>query len=400
MLILLAKLGTPEMVGQFTFAFAVTAPLFMFTNLQLRVVQATDSKVQFMFNDYLALRLVASAVALLVIVGLSLFLPYGNTTATVVLIVGIAKAIESVSDVCYGLMQQQERMDFISVSLMVKGALSLLLLMMGVWVSGTVVGGVLGLALAWLMVFLLYDVPTTQQLMRRFAWANSGRGTLGVRWDWSVQRRLIGLSLPLGFVMLLVSLNINIPRYLIEHVLSPRELGIFGAIAYLMLVGSIIQGALSQAASPRLAKYYADGQRQAFTKLVFYLLGISFVMGGLGIGISWLFGKPLLTLLYDVEYAQYSGLLVGLMVAAALDYLSSFLGMAITAARYFRSQVPLFATTAGTLAIACYVLIPEEGLHGAAIAMILTGVLRCLLCFAILIYALKQPIRPVISPSA
>jgi O-antigen/teichoic acid export membrane protein len=74
--------------------------------------------------------------------------------------------------------------------------------------------------------------------------------------------------------------------------------------------------------------------------------------------------------------------------------------MAITAARYFRSQVPLFATTAGTLAIACYVLIPEEGLHGAAVAMILTGVLRCLLCFAILIYALKQPIRPVISPSA
>src|SRR5690349_21224091 len=57
MLVVLAKLGSPEIVGQFALALAVTAPVFMFTNLQTRGVQATDARKEYAFGDYLALRL-------------------------------------------------------------------------------------------------------------------------------------------------------------------------------------------------------------------------------------------------------------------------------------------------------------------------------------------------------
>src|ERR1043165_9211480 len=56
MLVALAKLGDAEMVGQFALALAVTAPVLMFTNLQLRSVQATDARKDYAFGDYLALR--------------------------------------------------------------------------------------------------------------------------------------------------------------------------------------------------------------------------------------------------------------------------------------------------------------------------------------------------------
>src|SRR5689334_8730460 len=71
MLVVLAKLGSPEMVGQFTLGLAVTAPIIMFTNLQLRSVQATDAKKQYIFSDYLGLRLTSVAIALLIIVVIS-----------------------------------------------------------------------------------------------------------------------------------------------------------------------------------------------------------------------------------------------------------------------------------------------------------------------------------------
>jgi hypothetical protein len=83
---------------------------------------------------------------------------------------------------------------------------------------------------------------------------------------------------------------------------------------------------------------------------------------------------------------------VWLMVAAALEYISAFLGTGITCARYFRVQVPLFATTAVVMAITCFFLIPSQGLSGIPTAMIMTGVLRVLLCFAILAHALKSPV--------
>jgi len=60
MLVVLAKLGTPEMVGQFALGLAVTAPVLMFFNLQLRAVQSTDSQDEYSFEHYLGLRLVTT----------------------------------------------------------------------------------------------------------------------------------------------------------------------------------------------------------------------------------------------------------------------------------------------------------------------------------------------------
>src|SRR4051794_16358727 len=44
MLVVLAKVARPETVGNFALALAVTAPVIMLTNLQLRAVQATDAR--------------------------------------------------------------------------------------------------------------------------------------------------------------------------------------------------------------------------------------------------------------------------------------------------------------------------------------------------------------------
>jgi O-antigen/teichoic acid export membrane protein len=397
MLIVLAKLGTPEMVGVFTLALAVTAPLFMFSNLQLRVVQATDAQGQFAFNDYLGLRFASSLLALGSLILMVLIFPYKPSTMLVILVIGMAKAVESVSDICGGLMQQQERMDFISISLIVKGILSLLLLTMGMVMTRQVLGGCIGLVIAWTMILFGYDLRVSRRLLKL-------SGSQGQRftptWTWPTQQRLIRLTLPLGFVMLLISLNANVPRYFIEHYLSLGELGIFAVIANFMLVGSTIQGAMAQAASPRLAKYYADGGRRAFASLLFSLIGLGALMGGVGVGVSWILGKQLLSIIYKAEYAQYSNLLVWLMVAAGLEYISSFLGTGITAARYFRVQVPLFATSAVVMAIACYILIPIQGLTGIPTAMMMTGVLRIVLCLAVLAHALRRLKSSDVTPQA
>ena len=42
---------------------------------------------------------------------------------------------------------------------------------------------------------------------------------------------LVWLALPLGFVQMLISLNANVPRLLVQAFAGERELGIFAAIA-------------------------------------------------------------------------------------------------------------------------------------------------------------------------
>ena len=63
MLIILAKLGSAEMVGQFALGLAITAPIIMFADLNLRHVQATDAQEEYHFRDYLGLRLITTSLA-------------------------------------------------------------------------------------------------------------------------------------------------------------------------------------------------------------------------------------------------------------------------------------------------------------------------------------------------
>lgn len=380
MLIVLSKFGSPEMVGRFVLGLAVTAPVFMFTNLQLRAVQATDAKRDYEFGDYLCLRLATTTLAVLVIAGIVVASTYSWETAGVVLCVGIAKAFESVSDVFYGLLQQHEQMDRIAKSMMLKGVLSLATLGIVVFVTRNVLWGTVGLLVSWAVVLFTYDMGSAKRLLpagyklRRIVFA---------RWHHAALLNLTQLSLPLGFVMLLISLNTNIPRYFVKLYLGEDALGIFAAIAYSIVAGTTVVSALGQSASPRLAKYYAHNNQSAFLTLLFKLIVIGAGLGGAGVLVSLIAGREILTFLYQPEYAQKT-LFVWVMIAAAFGYIGSFLGYGITATRQFRRFIlPYIGVTLITVA-ASGLLIPLKGLEGAAWSLGITSLAQCLFSIPIL----------------
>ena len=391
MLVVLAKLTSPEAVGQFALGLAVCAPVVMFTTLALRAVQATDARGEYQFGDYLGLRLLMTGLALAVIAGIAL-VGYRSVTTSVILAVGLAKSFQAVGDVFYGLLQQHERMDRIAKSMMIKGPLSLVVFGATVYLTHSVLLGVLGLAAVWALVLLIYDIGSGALILRASD-ANPKLNRLQVlrpRWAWGILLRLAWLALPLGLVMMLISLNANIPRYFIEHYLGERELGIFAAMAYLIVAGGMVVGALGQSATPRLAKYYAAGNTVAFRNLLMKMVGIGVLLGAAGVLIAALAGRELLTLLYTPEYAQKSGVFFWLMVAGGIAYVSSFMGYTMTATRYFKVQLPLFTLVAGTTTAACLWLVPQWGLVGAAWALIMGAVVQAGGSAGVVLHALHR----------
>lgn len=385
-LISFAKLGNPEMVGQFTLGLAITAPVVMFTNLQLRVIQATDNKRQFEFNDYLGLRSLAIALTLLVISMVVAVGNYPSTTVWVILGIGFAKAIESCSDVCYGKLQQAELMDRVSISSMLRSFLAFVFSSMGLWISGSIIWAVLGLAIAWAITLIFYDFPNVISILH----SESPAHHIRPRWHRPTLIQLVQLTLPLGVVMMLISLNTNIPRYFLEHYLGERELGFFAAIAYLMYAGQTIESALGQSASPRLASYFTAGNYRAFQSLLLKLIAIGIGVGGMSIGVAILGGRSILTLLYTAEYADSVNIFVWIMITMTIEYIASFLCYGLIAARYLWVQVPLFLTVTLTSTLLCLWLIPAYGLQGAAFVLLISTTLRAAISGAVVWIALQR----------
>jgi O-antigen/teichoic acid export membrane protein len=182
------------------------------------------------------------------------------------------------------------------------------------------------------------------------------------------QFSIFWVAAPLSSVMLLNSLSTNMPRYFIEHHSGTRELGMFSAAAALVAVGNTIVNALGQAVTPKLAKIFAWEGAAKFASFSGGLAAFGAALGMCAIGCSVVLGRWVLTLMFRPEYAAQAGLLTSLMVAGAIGYVATLMGYAVTAARSFRPQLPVFVVVTLVSLLACAVWIPARGLAGAAIA--------------------------------
>jgi O-antigen/teichoic acid export membrane protein len=399
MTIVLAKLGSPEHVGQFALGLAATAPIFMFATLRLRDVQATDTKQEYLFGDYFAMRLITTVLAMLAVVGIIFFSGYRGEIALVILATAASKSVEAISDAFYGLFMQQERLDRIAKSMIIKGPLSLIGLGLGFYLTGSVFWGVMGLTLARAVITLGYDIRNATLTLNPSSNVFDHiipKDFPGPRWNAVILGRLAWLTLPLGFVTMLISFNANIPRYFIEGHLGSYELGIFAAITAFQKAAPTVVQALGRSASPRLAKYYAANNVTAFRKLTLRLAGIGALLGGAGVLVAAVGGRPLLTLIYGPEYAL-TGLFVLVMIDAGLDYISTMLLFVITSARYISVQLPLYLLTTCTVGLGCYLLVPSGGLQGAAIAIIVSELFRLAGSLGVVWHALRSLNRHSIS---
>jgi O-antigen/teichoic acid export membrane protein len=366
-LVVLAKLGTPEIVGRFALGLAITAPVVLFTGLQLRNIQATDAQRKFLFREYFGLRLVMCLLALLVIAGIVATSGFQPELSLIVLIIGLDKVADAVSDVIYGLLQQHEQMDRIAISNILKAVLSLVLLAMGEYFTHRLVWATLGWCLGSIVVMLFYDLRNGRVVLKSLS---STRDNMIPRFEARTLARLAGLALPLGITTLLISLNANIPRYFIEHSSGERALGIFAALAFLATAGTNVSSALGQSAVPRLAKYYAGGDGRAFRMLLLKLMGVATLLGGAGVLVGLIAGRAILTLVYQPEYAEQTNVFVWLLAGAGVAYFASFIGYGTTAVHYFKLQPVILAVCAGSTFLMCALLVPARGILGAAWAML------------------------------
>jgi O-antigen/teichoic acid export membrane protein len=366
MLSAIAKLGSPSIVGQFTLGLAITAPVFMFTNLQLRAVQATDVNAECGFADYFTLRLTATLLGLITIAALLPFVVSSPAVRLVVLLVAVSKCIECMSDVTAGLLQREEKLKRVAISLMLRGGGSVLVFSLTfAWLRNLAVS-VAAMSGVWLAVVLLYDVPNARALIDR----HSGF----FRFERRDLLRLMMLGLPLGWVATLGSLTVNIPRYFLQHYLGLADQGVYASLAYLVVVINLIVAALSVSVTTRLARLFADGDHRQFVRLLTKLSMIGVLIALIGAPIALLVGRPLLTLLYRREYAEHVGLLSLFVGIAGITTIGSFLFCGLTAARTFRVQVPVYFAGMVVAAAGSFLFVPRYGLIGAGIALLLSTV--------------------------
>jgi len=385
LLIGLARLGSPELVGRLALGLAVTAPVMLFCNLQLRTVQATDTLRRYEFGDYFGLRLVSNGLAFVTVYALSRLGGYTEEVRSIILWLIWAKVIESFSDLIQGTLLRREMMNQIAQSQIVRGILSMLVFVaVFAWTKSTATATA-SLAVSWLTVLIAIDIPMAWPGIR----AEGGR--IRPRFSPAVMGRLFWMALPLGMVTTLTSVETNLPRYILEQTVGERELGIFASLAYLVFAQGTLIIAVNQSALPRLARLEAIGDGPGVRRLIGKMLAVGIGLGTTTFLVCAIAGGPILSVIYGAEYREFKGAFVWVAAAAAVKFASHPFAVLLRAGQQFWILLGVQVLTISAMFAACLWLVPTRGVNGAAFSLFLSSLLFAALQCGLVALRTRKP---------
>ncbi len=342
LLVIAARLGSPEMVGRYALAAALVGPPLLLANLQLRSVLVSDTAGRFAWNAYRKLRAATTALATIVVAILAGLAGVGGEAAAAVGWLTVIRVLDQAADLYHAVLQKNDRLRTTATLAAVKTAASL-----AVFAAALAAAGWLSVALA---AIALVDAAVLAGIER----------PAGIRFLEPPRRRTAGGStvelarraFPLGLVATLISIHGAIPRYFLAWRQGPAALGYFTALSTIPFALHAVTGAAAQAWLAPLARSYA-ADRAVFGRLTLALAALAASLGVAAIAATPWLGR-LAGWLYRPDYARHPDLLFWLTVAGAASALGGVLGAAVTAAGGFAPQPASYALAAAVCAVGCF----------------------------------------------
>lgn len=359
LVVVVARIGSPDQVGDYALSLAITAPVFLGVGLNLRIVQSTDASRRWTPAEYMRLRMVLNVAAFGVTVLVGVVMGSDRWFLATVMAMGLAKATEGASQVSYGYFQRRSRMDLVASSLGFR-AVAGLIMFTGVFAaSETIWLGVLGLFVAWTAVGI-NDRRHVNSLL-----ASDLARMQDPAVSWPRLLSLARLGVPVGVDAAISSLATNVPRYGISAAFGQAALGLYTPIAYLGQLMSLVGGAVGSAVLPRLSDHHQAGALRPFLRLIGLMIALSVVLSAIAVTGAYVLGDWAVALVFGEEYANQP-LLVAVMIAFSLVTLQRSLGRALNATQSYWTYLGIDVVTTGVVAAAGLYLIEAHGLPGAA----------------------------------
>jgi len=375
LLIVIVKWCGLQAAGLWILISSLCSSAFTFSELGLRSLLICDVLREYRFQDYYSLRFFLTVLAVL---GLLLFgcFAYGaGTTLAILVIMAVGRAFDSLSDICYGLLQREERMDRIGLGMMFRYVAGTIVMAMLVTSGyGLVTAAALNSAVAAL-VYWFWSRQNAKRLLAGFHRPGASSPPLIVEELRLIRPErlwlsLIWLSVPLAIVAVEINLATNLPRYLVDSILGRESLAVFATLLQFAAAGMIFVQAMGNALAPRLTRYYQSNQFRRFVMLLGRFVGMALLLGMIPFVVLWTApGRAIMAWMFSPQFLDDLPAVRWLTIAVCLLYLTGPLGRGVTSVLRFRSHVVIRGATLAMMLVLIPPLATAYGLSGAAMGL-------------------------------
>lgn len=363
--------------GIFTIAYA-NANLFLnIGKYGMRNYQVSDVKQEFTFSDYLRSRWISCVLMLGVSVVYVIYTAYTNQYSSektwIIIWMCLFKIPDALEDVYYGDYQKKGRLDVAAKAMTLRLFISI------VFFAGVVI------LTKDLLVTLIASTIFTFFLTFLF-----------ITWTYSAFKEekqekshkaiaLLKRCFPV-FLSAFLSFYIgNAPKYAIDAQLSDELQACYGFISMPVFVIGLLNGFIFNPILYSLSCLWNDGKVKEFLGKIFRQMLIVLVITIICVVGAYLFGIPVLSILYNTDLSFYKKELLILLLGGGFLGLSGVFNAVITIIRYQKALLIGYGIVAILALFLCNLVVRQYEMMGAAVLYLALMMLLCI-CFAVILF--------------
>lgn len=377
MLMILTRAVSLYDAGVFTIAYA-NANLFLnIGKYGMRNYQVSDVNRQSTFGDYLISRIVST---LLMIIVSALYIviaaktnDYSQNKTLVIVWMCLFKVVDSIEDVYLGMYQQENRLDVAGKILTIRMAVTILVFGIGILVSKDLL---LSLIIATIVTSILLIIL----LMLTYNSFNVQKITVNK----SNIIMLLKKCFPLFIGTFLAFYIGNAPKYAIDSQLSDELQACYGFIAMPVFVIGLLNSFIFNPMIAKMSLQWNENDKAGFKKnfkLQLVIIVAITIICELG---AYLFGIPVLSLLYNTDLSAYKNELLVLLLGGGFLALSGLLVTVITIIRFQKSLAVGYIIVAILAYFMCPVFVKKYEIMGASALYTALMIVLCVIFSVIL----------------
>ncbi|MFC1721520.1 flippase [Patescibacteria group bacterium] len=386
--IIIARYLGPENYGYYAFAISFVTLFqvivdFGLRPLLVREVARNTALAGKYIGNFLALKVMLSA-ALFGAIGFALWL-YGTDTNLLVLtmIAAVYIVLMSFTDMLRGVFQAFERMKYETIIRVITKfgvlGLTILVVVLGLWTISIMLALVIGTAIGTIAAFVICHRLFTK---------------LKLQFDRKFLKVALRQSVLFAITNIFIAIYFKIDTVMLESMKGALEVGYYNTAYELVFAFMFIPSVVSGAMYPVISRFYKE-DKSKIAGLVGRLIKYYTIASVALMIFLYLLGAPLIRLFFGAEYEPSIPLFKILTFVLVFVFVNFLVGTLLNASNKQHVTTIAAGICAGVNVAINFILIPQYGAAGAAVATIIT---EFILGFISIVY-LHKKLYPVFTAS-
>ena len=330
-MIAVTRINGVDNAGVFTIAFSTACIIYVIGIYAGRIYQVTEPDKTITNKEYIVNRIITTVLMIILVIAFCLIRKYTAFKTTIFILLTTYKALEAFSEVIYGILQKNEKLDKVGKSLFFKSIISIILFVLVDYITKNLIIAICAMLIANIMMIIFYDFRNSKEYIEINSKAN---------------KENVLKIFKLGFYTFIIAFLgmyiLNAPKYAIDSYLEDNYQTIFGIIVMPATVIGLVAQFLIHPYLNKILEIYEKRDLKELNKIIMKLILAIIGVGIISSLLAYFLGPEVLGIIYGIDLSLYRVNLLIIIIASTIYTIGVIYSSVLTTVRETFSQFIIY----------------------------------------------------------